>query len=162
MPQLNIAMFPTQLFWLAVCFVALYLLVNYVIVPRVGTVLDERQKRIDDNLERAATLKAEAEQAIAVYEKALAEARSKAQETLREKAAAMQAEAESRSRALGDKLAADIKAGEAKVLAAREAAIEGVRQLAAEVAGDLAARLTGGAVEGAKAKAAVDGVMGGR
>ncbi|MFA6019521.1 MAG: F0F1 ATP synthase subunit B' [Rhodospirillales bacterium] len=162
MPQLNIAMFPTQLFWLAVCFVALYLLVNYVIVPRVGTVLDERQKRIDDNLERAGTLKAEAEQAIAVYEKALAEARAKAQETLREKAAAMQAEAESRTRALSEKLSADIKAGEAKVLAAREAAIEGVRQLAAEVAGDLAARLTGGAVEAAKAKTAVDGVMGSR
>ncbi|MDK9722818.1 MAG: F0F1 ATP synthase subunit B' [Rhodospirillales bacterium] len=162
MPQLNIAMFPTQLFWLAVCFVALYLLVNYVIVPRVGTVLDERQKRIDDNLERAGTLKAEAEQAIAVYEKALAEARTKAQETLREKAAAMQAEAESRTRALSEKLSADIKAGEAKVLAAREAAIEGVRSLAAEVAGDLAARLTGGAVEAAKAKTAVDGVMGSR
>lgn len=162
MPQLNIAMFPTQLFWLAVCFVALYLLVHYVIVPRVGTVLDERQKRIDDNLERAGTLKAEAEQAIAVYEKALAEARTKAQETLREKAAAMQAEAESRTRALSEKLSADIKAGEAKVLAAREAAIEGVRSLAAEVAGDLAARLTGGAVEAAKAKTAVDGVMGSR
>jgi F-type H+-transporting ATPase subunit b len=162
MPQLNLAMFPTQLFWLAVCFVALYLLVSFVIVPRVGTVLDERSRRIDDNLEKAAQLKAEADQAIAVYEKALGEARGKAQETLREKALAMQAEAESRSRALSEKLAGEIKAGEARVLAAREAAIQGVRSLAAEVAGDLAARLTGGAVEAVKASSAVDSVMGSR
>lgn len=162
MPQLNIAMFPTQLFWLAVCFVALYLLVTFVIVPRVGTVLDERQKRIDDNLERAASLKAEADQAIAVYEKALDEARGKAQETLRVKAAAIQAETESRTRALSEKLAADIKAGETRILAAREQAIQGVRQLAAEVAGDLAQRLTGGAVDAGKAVAAVDSVMGSR
>ncbi len=162
MPQLNIAMFPTQLFWLAVCFVALYLLVSYVIVPRLGSVLDERQRRIDDNLERATELKAEAETAIAVYEKALAEARSKAQETLREKTAAMQAEAETRSRSLSEKLAAEIKAGEARVAAAKEAAIQGVRGLAAEVAGDLASRLTAGAVDGAKASTAVDSVMGSR
>jgi F-type H+-transporting ATPase subunit b len=162
MPQLNLAMFPTQLFWLAVCFVALYLLVSFVIVPRVGTILDERGQKIDDNLERAAQLKAEADQAIAVYEKALGEARAKAQETLREKALAIQAEAESRSKSLAEKLAADIKAGEARVLAAREQAIQGVRSLAAEVAGDLAGKLTGGAVEGAKASAAVDSVMGSR
>ena len=162
MPQLNFAMFPTQLFWLAVCFVALYLLVNYIVVPRLGSVLDERQRRVDDNLERAATLKAEADSAIAVYEKALSEARAKAMETLRDKSAALQAEAETRSRALSEKLAGDIKAGEARVLAAREAAIQGVRSLAAEVAGDLAARLTGGSVETGKAAAAVDSVMGSR
>ncbi|TAN46494.1 MAG: F0F1 ATP synthase subunit B' [Rhodospirillales bacterium] len=162
MPQLNVAMFPTQLFWLAVCFVALYLLVTYVIVPRVGTVLDERQRRIDDNLERAATLKAEAEAAIATYEQALADARTKAQNHLREKMGQMQAEAESRTRALGEKLAADIKAGEARVLAAREAAIQGVRALAGDVAGDIAARLTGGAVDKSGAQAAVDSVMGSR
>lgn len=162
MPQLNIAMFPPQLFWLVVCFVALYLLVTFVIVPRVGTVLDERQKRIDDNLERAASLKAEADRAIAVYEKALEQARGKAQETLRVRAAAVQAEAEQRTREISEKLAADIKSGEARILAAREQAIQGVRQLAAEVAGDLAQRLTGGSVDAGKAAQAVDSVMGSR
>ncbi|MBF0354688.1 MAG: F0F1 ATP synthase subunit B' [Alphaproteobacteria bacterium] len=155
-------MFPPQLFWLAVCFVALYLLVTYVIVPRVGTVLDERQQRIDDNLERAAALKADAEAAIATYGKALTDARVKAQAHLREKTAELQADAEARSRALSERLAGEIKAGEARVMEARKAAVEGVRQLAADVAGDIAARLTGGAVESHLARSAVDSVMGSR
>jgi len=63
MPQFDPTFFSTQLFWLAVSFVALYAIVSTLALPKIGSVLEERQRKIDDNLDKAAQLKAEAETA---------------------------------------------------------------------------------------------------
>ena len=47
-------------------------------LPRVGEVIEERRERIQRDFEKAEKLKAETEQALANYERALAEARGKA------------------------------------------------------------------------------------
>ena len=84
LPQLNPETFPTQLFWGAVAFIALYLLMSRVALPRVAAVIDERGERIGEDLDKAAQLNAEAETAHAQYEKALADARTDAVAMLRE------------------------------------------------------------------------------
>ena len=53
MPQLDISVFPTQLFWLALIFVALYLILWKVALPRVTEVRESRQVRIESDLEKA-------------------------------------------------------------------------------------------------------------
>ena len=84
MPQLDLATFPPQLIWLAITFIALYLVMRAVGLPRVGEVIAARRARIDGDLEKAQQLKNETEAVITAYEKALAEARAQAQITLRE------------------------------------------------------------------------------
>ena len=74
MPQLDIGMFPTQVFWLIITFVPLFLIIWKIITPRISDTLEIRQKRIDDNLERAASFKDEAALAMATYEKAVTDA----------------------------------------------------------------------------------------
>ena len=61
--QLDVTFFPTQIFWLVITFVPLYLIIWKIVVPRITDTLEARQKRIDDNLERANTYKDEAEAA---------------------------------------------------------------------------------------------------
>jgi glycerol-3-phosphate acyltransferase PlsX len=46
MPQLNPKTMATQLFWLAVTFIALYVLMAKVALPKVGAVIDARAERI--------------------------------------------------------------------------------------------------------------------
>ena len=53
-----------------------------VALPRIGQVLEERHDRVNDNLEKAASLKAEAEGVAEAYEATLADAR--AEEILKE------------------------------------------------------------------------------
>ena len=62
MPQLDPSSYASQIFWLVVTFVILYLLMWKVALPRVSALLRERQERIDDDLEKASRLKAEAEE----------------------------------------------------------------------------------------------------
>jgi F-type H+-transporting ATPase subunit b len=154
MPQFDPAFFAPQLFWLAVTFITLYILMSKVALPKIGAVLDERQRKIDDNLNKAAQLKAEAEAAVAAYEKALAESRAHAHAVIKEASERMAKQADERNRELSAKLAEQIKAGEARIAAAKETALANVREVAVDVAGAVVARLIGGSDQ-AKVEAAV-------
>ena len=59
LPQLDIATYASQIFWLTVTFVVLYFLVAKIAMPRIAEVLEGRQERIEDDLDKAETLKKE-------------------------------------------------------------------------------------------------------
>src|SRR5438876_8609365 len=71
--------YASQIVWLVITFVALYLLISRIAVPRIGGIIEAREKRIAGDLAEAQGLKAESEAALATYEKALADARGRAQ-----------------------------------------------------------------------------------
>jgi F-type H+-transporting ATPase subunit b len=155
MPQFDPTFFTTQLFWLFVTFALLYVLMSSLAMPKIGAVLEERQRRIDDNLDKASQLKAEAEAAIALYEKALAESRTKAQEILRAGTEVMAKRAEERQKQLGERLSQQVKAGEARINAAKDQALTHIRDVAAEVAKAAATKLTGTTLDDAQVATAV-------
>lgn len=159
MPQFDPSTFPTQLFWLALTFVALYVLMVRVALPRVTDVLDARRARIDHDLETAEKLKAEAEQTLAAYEKAMADARSQAQGLLRKAAEEMAAEAQARQAELAKSLAERTKSAESRIDEARAKALADIRQVASAAAQAATQRLIGVTVDGAQAAAAVDKVL---
>src|SRR5580704_16151871 len=83
--------FPSQLVWLAISFVLLYVLMSKVALPRIGAILAERSRLIGDDLKAAERFKEQSDAAHAAYEKALADARARAQgiaNSTREKQAA--------------------------------------------------------------------------
>lgn len=159
MPQFDPAFFAPQLFWLAVTFFTLYLLMAKVALPKIGAVLDERQRKIDDNLDKAAQLKAEAEAAVAAYEKALAESRSHAHAVIKETAERLAKHAEERTKDLTARLSDQIKAGEARIGAAKDAALTNVRSVAIDVAGTVVARLIGTGSDQNSVEAAVTAAL---
>lgn len=162
MPQFDPTTFPTQLFWLALTFIVLYAVMVRVALPRVTGVLDARRSKIDHDLEAAEKLKAEAEQALASYEKAMADARGQAQGLLRQAADEVAAEAQARLGALAKTLAERTKAAESRIEAARQAALADIRQIAAGAAQAATQRLIGVSVDAARAAEAVDAILQGR
>src|SRR5688572_16933934 len=77
-PPLDPETFVPQLVWLVLTFGLLYVLLKRFALPRVGEVIEERQNCIQRDLEQAAALKAETEQALANNEQAQIEARGRA------------------------------------------------------------------------------------
>ena len=160
MPQLEqIATFPSQVFWLVISFMVLFVIMWRIAVPKISDALEARQKRIDDNLERASSIKKEAETAIEAYEKALAEARADAQGAIAEANARLVEAAAQREAELSEKLQAKVAESEANIAKAVEAAVEHLRDVAVEVAVSATERLVGEAPSESDAAAAVDGVM---
>ena len=56
MPQLDIATFPSQIFWLIVSFVILYICISKLIMPKISKVLLEREKKIKENIKESEIL----------------------------------------------------------------------------------------------------------
>src|SRR5438477_13063769 len=71
--------FASQLVSLLIAFVALYLIVSRIALPRVGSLLDERQNKIEGDLAEAQKLKDASDGALKAYESELAAARGRAQ-----------------------------------------------------------------------------------
>lgn len=159
MPQLDITTFSSQVFWLVVTFIAMFLIMWRVSVPRISDALEARQKRIDDNLARAEELKAEAEAALAAYEASLAEARGEAQGAVHEATAKLVEETHARDAELADAMKKRITESEANIAAAMDAAVANIREVAAEVAASAAERLSGEAPGADDAAAAVDAAI---
>ena len=159
MPQLDFSTFPSQVFWLAVIFVLLYLLMSKVALPRVSAMIDARKARIEGDLERAAQMKAEAEAVMAAYERSLADARAQAQATLKEAMDRFSAEAGELQRKAAEALAVDTTAAEKRIANAKAEALSGLRAVAIDVARTATRRLAGVDIDEGSAATAVDRVM---
>lgn len=159
MPQLDISTFASRIFWLAVSFVVLYLLMAKVGLPRVGAAIEARRRRREGDLDRAAELRREAEAVVATYESARAAAREQAQATIRETTERLAAAAAERQRELAAVLAERTRAAEREIAAAKERALADIRGVAADVAASVAAKLIGSAPDQGNIAAAVDRII---
>lgn len=143
MPQLNFHDFAPQLFWLAVTFTLLYVLMKKVALPRIGEVVAAREQRIANDLDRAAALKAEAEAAMQAYEKTQAEARAKAADLVRRAETAVAKETTARQAQLAGELGEKLKSAEQRIAAAKASAMGNLAGVSTEVARAAVERLIG-------------------
>jgi F-type H+-transporting ATPase subunit b len=84
MPQLDFATYASQIFWLAVTFGLLYIIMAKAALPNIREVLQNRQTRISDDLKKAEKLKIEAEEAEADFTSVIASSKAKASALLAE------------------------------------------------------------------------------
>ncbi len=148
--------YPSQLVWLTISFALLYVLMAKVALPRIGSILAERSRVIGDDLQAAERLKERSNAAHAAYEKALADARARAQglaSATREKQAR---EAEELHKRLEAQLHERLAAAEQSIARTRTAAMSNVRSIAADAAAAIVERLIGNT----PAKHEVDAALG--
>jgi F-type H+-transporting ATPase subunit b len=144
-PPFDKQTFPSQLLWLTLTFVALYLLMSRIALPRIDSILERRRARISGDLAEALRLKGLSDAAIAAYEKSLAEARARAQALLNDSRQRQAAEAEAARKALDATLNARIAEAESRISETKSAAMVNVRGIATEAAAAIVERLIGGA-----------------
>jgi F-type H+-transporting ATPase subunit b len=158
-PPFDSHTFPSQLFWLALAFIALYLLMSRVALPRVGSILEARRRHIDADLAEAQRFKDASDAAIAAHEKVLAEARGRAQALANETRAKAAAAAEARRKEVDATLHDRIAEAEKAIAATRSSAMANLRNIALEAAGAIVERLTGVAPAGEEVGQAVTNVL---
>ncbi len=148
--------FASQLVSLLIAFVALYLIVSRLALPRVGKTIDNRQNAIEGDLAQAQKLKDESDSALKAYESELAGARTRAQAIGAETRDKLNAASEAQRKMLEDQLSAKLADAEKTIASTREAAMSNVRGIAAEAAAAIVQRLTGTLPDGKAVDNAVD------
>ena len=155
MPQLNFESWPSQIFWLVVSLVVLFLILKNVALPRIAAGLEERSDAIEDDLDRAAEFRKKAEEAEAAYEKALADARAKAQEIAQATRDENQAEVDEAIAKADADIAARAAEGEKRIAEIRANAMTAVEEVAGETAEAVIASIAPELADGKAARAAV-------
>jgi F-type H+-transporting ATPase subunit b len=155
-PPFEKSTFASQLVSLLIAFVALYLIVSRIALPRVGSLLDERQNAIDGDLAAAQKLKDESDSALKAYESELAAARSRAQAISAETREKLNAASEAERKTLEERLSLKLAEAEKTIASTRETAMGNVRGIAADAAAAIVQRLTGVLPDGASLNSAVD------
>ena len=158
-PPFDAQSFASQLLWFALTFIALYLLMSRVALPRIGSILEERRRRIADDLAQAQRLKGEFDAAIAAHEKALSEARNRAQTLANETRAKASAAAAARRKDVDAKLSLHVAEAEKTIAATRSAAMTNVRGIAGEAASAIVERLIGATPAGHEVDEAVSNAL---
>lgn len=142
-PPFDTHTFPSQLAALVIAFVLFYALLAKVALPKVGAVIDNRQKRIAEDFAEADRLKQQSEAAVAAYEKALADARSRAQAVANKTRQEQTAQAEVARKAIEDKLHARLAEADKTIAATKQAAMTNVRAIAQDAAAAIVEQLLG-------------------
>jgi F-type H+-transporting ATPase subunit b len=143
LPQLDIATWPSQLFWLVVLFGAGYVVMAKMVTPRIGAVLEERRQTLDGDLEKARNASADAAKTRAEYESDLEKARSDAAEFAKQAAIEATKKAEAADAKVARKLADKVASAEAALAKAKTEALANLNDVAAEAAMDAVAALAG-------------------
>lgn len=142
-PPFDSRSFAGQLFWLTICFGALYLLMSRVAVPRIGSILAEREGTIETALAAAAKAQAGAESEAAALEASLAKAKTNAQTIAQDAKAKSNAEIEAKRKAVETDLAAKMSAAEASIGDMKAKAMANVEDIAKDATAALVEQLTG-------------------
>jgi F-type H+-transporting ATPase subunit b len=160
MPQMEFGDYLPQLVWLVITFAVLYVLMARIALPRIAEVLEGREERVADDIDRAGQHQAEASQVLAAYERTLAEARDQAHASAtanRQKHAARAAEQRG---VLEGRLKAQAADAEARIAASRAEAMAGLKDVAVDVARSATQRLIGVAPDDGALGAAVEDEIG--
>ena len=143
MPQLDIATFTPQIIWLIITFGVLYLLMAKLALPRIGSILEQRQNRIEDNLAMAQNLKRESEVDAKSYETAILEAREQARTSTQLAIKEMSEESQRRQSELNDRLVSEVKSAEERIAQAKKKAMSNIGEMAEDIVLDAAESLIG-------------------
>ncbi len=82
MPQFELSWFPSQIFWLVVCFCILYWTISRILLPPVVRVMKEREQKIQSVLRQADELNAQVDLLMQTRHKYLNKAQEKSDEII--------------------------------------------------------------------------------
>jgi F-type H+-transporting ATPase subunit b len=161
MPQIEQLpfIFFSQLFWLAVVFGIIYFGIARGMVPKIRSVVDDRDEKIADDLAAAQRAREGAEAAEAVYRERIETSRSEALKVAQQAKQDSALETEKRLKVIDEQIGARAAEAEARIRAAANEARRELEPVAAEAASQLVSKLTGQKVSASEAQPTVKALL---
>jgi F-type H+-transporting ATPase subunit b len=137
MPQLDPSSFPSQLFWLTISFITLYILLARFLLPRVQSVIEVRTQTVKSDITQADDMRTQAQQVRDVYEKSLADTRAKSKAMIDEARAKMAEIAAEKQASMHAELEKQVAGSEAGIEKAKQDVMGKLLPVASELVGNI-------------------------
>jgi len=159
-PPFDTTHFPSQLFWLALLFGFLYLVLSRFILPRLGGVLEHRESTIANDLDEAARMNDQAVEAQNAVEVSIAQAQAKARETAGKARLKIDTAISTETAKVDADLDVKLSKAETRISKLRDDAMQNVESIAEGAASDILSKFDTSASNadlGAAVKSALSG-----
>lgn len=84
MPQLDFSTFSSQVFWLIISFALMLTIMRFLVVPRISSIIDQRNRHIENYIRKAEKLQEQALSSLNEYNAAIDKAKVMAEEKSKE------------------------------------------------------------------------------
>jgi F-type H+-transporting ATPase subunit b len=155
LPQFDPSSFSSQVVWLAIVFVALYVIFSRLSLPKISSVLETRENKIQGDRDVAEQMKNEAVATLEAYEKSLGDARAEAARISTDTTQNIKTQAEQSLHAFKDKAEGQMSALEASLNDSKHQAMDEMNTIAAEIASAAAEKIVGMSTDINQAKTVV-------
>jgi F-type H+-transporting ATPase subunit b len=143
MPQLDFSTFPSQIFWLLVIFAGLYIVMAYMALPRLAQIIEDREDRINNDLNKARELQKEAEFVEVEYRKIEAEAKAKAKAIIDDIKHQIEHDIKASQEKLIKELEEDISKADARIRAAYAESMANIESVVRTLTAQTFSQITG-------------------
>ena len=159
-PPFDTSHFPSQLFWLALLFGFLYIVLSRFILPRLGGVLERRESTIANDLDEAARMNDQAVEAQNAVETSIAQAQAKARETANKARLKIDTAISTETSKIDAELDTKLSHAETRIAKLRDDAMQNVETIASDAASNILSKFDTSAARGdltAAVKSALSG-----
>ena len=143
LPQLDFTTYTSQIFWMFVAFIILYVNFSKKTLPEISGAVETRRDKVEGDLDNAKDLKEQADKVHAEYEQALQAARAKASDTFKTVEDEIKANNNARLNAFKDRANKLTQDTEASIIKAKTVAMADTQSVAAEIASIAAEKIVG-------------------
>ncbi len=157
-PPFDTSTYASQLFWLVIAFGLVYYVISKIAGPRISGILEDRHDRIASDIAEAERLKRETDEAMETYEKALSDARSRAQTLATETRDKLTAETTAKRQASEAELNEKLAEAETRIASIKSEALEQVDSIATDAVSAIMGKLAPKTPTAAAVKKAVTAV----
>ncbi|MEB3702395.1 ATP synthase F0 complex subunit b' [Candidatus Bealeia paramacronuclearis] len=141
MPQLDFTTYPSQLFWLFVCFIVLYFILSYIATPKITKVIENRAGVLQKLSEKSHIHRDKAEELLAEYESTLQQARNEARERYKAMADQVNIDFTKRQKEIIEKVTEKMRRAEQELHQAKVAAQKDLHGISLGVAQTILAKV---------------------
>ena len=143
MPQFNVDSFPSQLFWLVVTFTLLYLILNFMLLPRIRNNIRLRKNKISNDLERAELTKLQIDKILQNYNEKLTKSKNRANDNIKSSLEKADQEFSSQLDIVKKKIIQKIQDAEKETLEYKKNISNEIKNVAIEVASSIVDKVLG-------------------
>ncbi|MBO7097979.1 MAG: hypothetical protein J6W11_05020 [Alphaproteobacteria bacterium] len=134
MPQLNPSSFVSQIFWLTITFLFLWAVMSRFIIPCIAEIIDERQKKITEDIQKAERTSKQAQLSLERYESFIKQAKKQTDERILNQKQELEASIELKKAEIAQSLSRQIAENETLIKKEREETLKMVHQISQQTA----------------------------
>jgi F-type H+-transporting ATPase subunit b len=156
MPQLDTEFWISQIFWLALTFGILYIVLSKLILPKISDNLESRKSQILGNIEAAEKQREGSEAKLKEYEEIISKSKLEAKTIFNQAREKALKDINSKKEVINKQIDDEIIMAEQEIKALRDSAPEKINKIAIETSSELIQKLIGAEVNNSSISAIVD------